>query len=175
MIGVQPCALPISADREPVEIPERGVNVLIQGDPLSGKSWLAGVLIERLLGRRYAVCVVDPEGDYQVLAPVPGVSWFETRSLQTWDHALERFDHDPAACVVLDLSTLEQERKAALIAAGFGLIRERRRRAGPPHWLVLDEAHYWLGEGGGGGRGAGGGRGEKSGGGASFKKKKNKN
>ncbi|OGL12022.1 MAG: hypothetical protein A3I17_09215 [Candidatus Rokubacteria bacterium RIFCSPLOWO2_02_FULL_72_37] len=138
----------VAETAEPVEIPERGVNVLIQGDPLSGKSWLAGVLIERLLGRRYAVCVVDPEGDYQVLAPVPGVSWFETRSLQTWDHALERFDHDPAACVVLDLSTLEQERKAALIAAGFGLIRERRRRAGPPHWLVLDEAHYWLGKDG---------------------------
>ena len=138
----------VAETAEPVEIPERGVNVLIQGDPLSGKSWLAGVLIERLLGRRYAVCVVDPEGDYQVLAPVPGVSWFETRSLQTWDHALERFDHDPAACVVLDLSTLEQERKAALIAAGFALIRERRRRAGPPHWLVLDEAHYWLGKDG---------------------------
>jgi hypothetical protein len=31
---------------EKAVIAERGVNVLIQGDPLSGKSWLAGVLIE---------------------------------------------------------------------------------------------------------------------------------
>jgi len=138
----------VAETAEPVEIPERGVNVLIQGDPLSGKSWLAGVLIERLLGRRYAVCVVDPEGDYQVLAPLPGVSWVETRSLQVWDRALERFDQDPAACVILDLSTLEQADKAALIAAGIGLLRERRRRAGPPHWVVLDEAHYWLGAAG---------------------------
>jgi len=133
---------------ETVEIPERGVNVLIHGDPLSGKSWLAGVLIERLLGRRYAVCVVDPEGDYQVLAPLPGVTWAETKTLSAWDRALERFDHDPAACVILDLSTLDQGDKVALVAAGIGLLRERRRRSGPPHWLVVDEAHYWLGEAG---------------------------
>jgi len=138
----------VAETAEPVEIPERGVNVLIQGDPFSGKSWLAGVLIERLLARRYAVCVVDPEGDYRVLAPLPGVSWAEVRNLPAWDHALERFDHDPAACVILDLSTLEQGDKSALLAAGIGLIRERRRRAGLPHWVVLDEAHYWLGEGG---------------------------
>jgi hydroxymethylpyrimidine pyrophosphatase-like HAD family hydrolase len=133
-----------SETAEEVMVPERGVNLLVQGDPLSGKSWLAGVLIERLLGRRYAVCVIDPEGDYHVLAPLPGVSWTEVRDRTGWERALERFDHDPAACVVLDLSTLPLPEKLALVEAGLALIRARRRRQGTPHWVILDEAHYSL-------------------------------
>lgn len=129
---------------EEVAIPERGVNVLIQGDPLSGKSWLAGVLIERLLGRRYAVVVIDPEGDYHVLTPLPGVSWTEVADRGDWERALERFDHDPQACVVLDLSTLPQARKVELMETGLELLREWRRRRGMPHWVILDEAHYSL-------------------------------
>lgn len=129
---------------EEIAIPERGVNVLIQGDPLSGKSWLAGVLIERLLGRRYAVVVIDPEGDYHVLAPLPGVSWTEVADRGDWERALERFDHDPQACVVLDLSTLPQAKKVELMETGLELLRERRQRCGMPHWVILDEAHYSL-------------------------------
>ena len=52
-----------SATSEPVSIPARAVNVLIHGDSASGKSWLAGALIERLVAQQNAVCVIDPEGD----------------------------------------------------------------------------------------------------------------
>jgi hydroxymethylpyrimidine pyrophosphatase-like HAD family hydrolase len=133
---------------EEVTIPERGVNVLIQGDTLSGKSWLAGVLVERLLARHYSVCIIDPEGDYHVLAPLPGVSWLEVRDAGAFSRALAHFEHDPSACVVLDLSALDQPKKLGLIAAGLALLREHRRRCGPPHWVILDEAHYALREGG---------------------------
>jgi hypothetical protein len=129
---------------EEAVIAERGVNVLIQGDPLSGKSWLPGVLIERLLGRRYAVCIFDPEGDYQVLAPLPGVTWTDVVDDQDLDAALAPFDHDPQACVVLDLSTVSQARKVGIIERGLELLRERRQRRGIPHWIILDEAHYSL-------------------------------
>jgi hydroxymethylpyrimidine pyrophosphatase-like HAD family hydrolase len=129
---------------EPVWMPERGVNVVIQGDPLSGKSWLAGILTERLLARRYGVVVIDPEGDYEALSALPGVERSEIHYRRDWARALERFDDDPAAGVVLDLSRLPYPRKLDLIEAGLGLIRERRRHAGPPHWVVLDEAHYSL-------------------------------
>jgi phosphoglycolate phosphatase-like HAD superfamily hydrolase len=129
---------------EEAVLPERGVNVLIQGDPLSGKSWLAGVLIERLLGRRYAVCIIDPEGDYQVLAPLPGVTWTDVVDGEDLERALARFDHDPQACVVLDLSTVPQATKVGIIERGLALLRERRQRRGIPHWIILDEAHYSL-------------------------------
>jgi hydroxymethylpyrimidine pyrophosphatase-like HAD family hydrolase len=69
---------------EPVKISARGVNVLVHGDPLSGKSWLAGALVERLVASRYAVCVLDPEGDYHVLARLPGITWAEIRTKGPW-------------------------------------------------------------------------------------------
>jgi len=129
---------------EPVTIPTRDVNVLIHGDPLSGKSWLAGALIERLGAARYAVCVVDPEGDYRVLARLPGVTWAEVRDRASLDEALAHFERDPAACVVADLSTLAHAPKLELIQAALERIGRSRRRSGLPHWVVLDEAHYSL-------------------------------
>ncbi len=129
---------------EPVTIPERGVNVLIQGDPLAGKSWLAGALIERLVGRRYAVCVIDPEGDYRVLRRLAGVSWAAIDSPRAMERALGRFERDPAACVVADLSELSHADKLECTAVALATIRALRRRVGLPHWVVLDEAHYSL-------------------------------
>ena len=133
---------------EATSVPERGVNVLVQGDTLSGKSWLAGALVEHMVDRRYSVCVIDPEGDYGVLGTLPGVSCVEVTSESGWRQALERLDHDTAASVVLDLSALENAEKVTLIGAGLGVIRDRRGRWGPPHWVFLDEAHYWFHHGG---------------------------
>ena len=133
---------------EPVTIPERGVNVLIQGDPLSGKSWMVGALIERLLGRRYSVCVIDPEGDYRVLRRLAGVTWTAIRDRRSMERTLGRFERDPAACVVADLSELAHGDKVECIAAGLAAIRRLRHRFGLPHWVILDEAHYSLHRGG---------------------------
>ena len=141
-------ALGWSASAIEVLVAERGVNVLIQGDPIAGKSWLAGALIERLLGRRYSLCVIDPEGDYHVLAPLPGVSWTAVVDREDWERAVARFDHDLQACVVLDLSMVPQATKAAVIEAVLERLQEHRRHRGIPHWIVLDEAHYSLHRGG---------------------------
>jgi len=133
---------------EPVTLPARDVNVLIQGDPASGKSWLAGALIERLSAARYAVCAIDPEGDYRVLARLPGVTWAEIQDRASLDEALDQFGRDPAACVVADLSALLYTQKLELIQAALVMIGGSRRRRGLPHWVILDEAHYSLHRGG---------------------------
>ena len=133
-----------SPSAEEVLVAERGVNVLIQGDAIAGKSWLAGALIERLLGRQYALCVIDPEGDYQVLAPLPGVSWTPVVDHEDWERAVARYDYDSQACVVLDLSSVPEPMKAAIIGAVLERLQEHRRHRGIPHWVVLDEAHYSL-------------------------------
>ncbi len=125
-------------------IPARDVNVLIYGDPLSGKSWLAGALIERLLAARYAVCVLDPEGDYRVLADLPSVIWAEVCDRAALDRALTQFARDVVGCLVVDLSALPHPQKLELIRAVLQWIRESRRSSGLPHWVLLDEAHYWL-------------------------------
>jgi hypothetical protein len=138
----------VAATSGPVTIPARGVNMLIHGDPHSGKSWLAGALVERLVAARYSVCVIDPEGDYRVLAHLPGVTWTEVHEADDVDRALDGHLQDPAASTVLDLSTLPHAVKVAVIERALWKIREIRRGVGRPHWILIDEAHYSLHGGG---------------------------
>ncbi|MFI5324677.1 MAG: HAD hydrolase family protein [Candidatus Rokuibacteriota bacterium] len=138
----------VAATSGPVTIPARGVNILIHGDPHSGKSWLAGALVERLVAARYAVCVVDPEGDYRVLAHLPGVTWVEVHEPADVDRALDAHRQDPAASTVLDLSTLPHAMKVTVIERALWKTREVRRSIGRPHWVLIDEAHYSLHDGG---------------------------
>ena len=133
---------------EPIAIPARRINVLIHGDPHSGKSWLAGALVERLVGARYAVCVIDPEGDYRVLSRLPGVAWAEVTEAGDVDAALDHLQHNPDASAVLDLSTRPHAEKVVLIERALRRIREIRRGSGRPHWVLVDEAHYLLHDGG---------------------------
>ncbi|MGE3719720.1 MAG: HAD hydrolase family protein, partial [Bauldia sp.] len=58
---------------EPLDMAVRGRNVVIAGDPKSGKSWIAGLLCEQLILMRYSVYILDPEGDYKGLDALPGV------------------------------------------------------------------------------------------------------
>jgi hypothetical protein len=132
---------------EPVALAARGVNVLVNGDSMSGKSWLVGGLVERLVDRRYGVCVIDPEGDYHVLTAIPSVTSVEVREAGDWERAVDLFRHDPSACVVADLFNAGDADKARLIAAGLQALRALRHECRLPHWIFLDEAHYWLGDG----------------------------
>jgi hydroxymethylpyrimidine pyrophosphatase-like HAD family hydrolase len=128
----------------PVVIPGRDANILVGGDTHAGKSWLAGALVESLAIERYATCVIDPEGDYHVLAALPSVAWFSVAREGDWSDVLGVVRHDPAATVVADVSTVNQADKVRLIGAGLQRIRALRAARGFPHWVVLDEAHYWL-------------------------------
>lgn len=129
---------------EAVAIPERGVNVLVHGDVGSGKSWLAGALVERLVARRYAVCVIDPEGDYRVLRALPQVRWREIRGPEGFQALLRHLDEDPEACLVGDLSALPRARRVEVTGQALEMIRAQRLRNGLPHWVVIDEAHEAL-------------------------------
>jgi phosphoglycolate phosphatase (TIGR01487 family) len=140
---------------ESVAIPARGANILVQGDPRSGKSWLAGALVERLVGERYATCVIDLHGDYHALAALPGVARFPVSRGADWNEVLAAMRHDPAATVVVDLSgprpagkaelaEVELVDKVALMDAGLRRLRALREERGFPHWIVLDEAHPAL-------------------------------
>jgi hypothetical protein len=60
------------------------------------------------------------------------------------DTALRHFERDPAACVVIDLSTVADAGKVRMIERALLAIREMRRQLGFPHWVVLDEVHYSL-------------------------------
>jgi hypothetical protein len=129
---------------ERVTIPSGDINLLVPGDPDSGKSWFAGSLVERLQESSYATCVIDPEGDYRALEELPGIDWFEIRDPESVEQAVARFERDPAACAVMDFSVLTHPQKVRLIETTLDLVRRLRRRLGRPHWIVVDEAHYSL-------------------------------
>ena len=133
-----------TADDQPLMLSVLGRNVLIAGDPRSGKSWVAGLLCEQLILHRYSVCVIDPEGDYRPLDSLPGVIVIQAHETPLRLADLARLLSYPDFSVVVDLSRLRPDGKRDQVRSLLLLLRELRRRAGLPHRVVVDEAHYFL-------------------------------
>jgi hypothetical protein len=122
----------------------RGRNVLIMGETNSGKSWLAGLLCERLILHGYSLCVIDPEGDYRTLDALPGVRVLGGEDDPPTPRALLHALRYPDRSVVIDLSCLEHKAKFEYIRSVLPALSVMRRRTGMPHRIVVDEAHYFL-------------------------------
>lgn len=128
----------------PVQIAVRGRNVLITGDARSGKSYVAGLLAEQLIMQRYAVVVIDPEGDYRVLESLPGVVMINSEHACMRDNALEQFLRHPELSVIIDLSGMAMDQKQSYVADLLARLLALRKQRGTPHRIVVDEAHYFL-------------------------------
>jgi hydroxymethylpyrimidine pyrophosphatase-like HAD family hydrolase len=133
-------------DGQPFSLAVRGRNVLVVGDPKSGKSWVAGLLCEQLVLHRYSVCVIDPEGDYAGLEALPGVIVLGGTHEGPTPYELHSALKFPDVNVVLDLSHMPHARKLAYIRALLGGLMDLRARYGVPHRILLDEAHHFLHE-----------------------------
>ena len=121
-----------------------GRNILIVGDPQSGKSWITGLLCEQLILQGYCVCVIDPEGDYGTLESLPGVIVLNADGKGFSLEQIELTLRYPDVSVVVDLCKLSHDKKRADVAALLERIARLRRRTGLPHRVVVDEAHYFL-------------------------------
>jgi hydroxymethylpyrimidine pyrophosphatase-like HAD family hydrolase len=129
---------------EPVDVDIRYQNVLFTGDPQSGKTWLVSLLCERLILKRYAICILDPEGDYAGLGALPGVIVHRVHRNQDLLPGLEPILRQPALSVVVDISGLAVDAKPAAVRSLLRGVDAIRRARGIPHLIVLDEAHYFL-------------------------------
>ena len=123
-----------------------GTNVMVCGDPRSGKSWVAGLIAENLIENGYRLCVLDPEGDYVSLGkrsqaillghdlglPSPG--------------ALFRLFRDNPLSFVLNLSSLPFKDKVTYVESALTALEAERVLTGIPHWVLIDEAHYFFPE-----------------------------
>jgi hypothetical protein len=127
-----------------VAVTMRGRDVLIAGDPRSGKSWVAGLLCEQLVMQQYCTCILDPEGDYQELELLPGVTVLGGDDHPPSMNELARRLRHADASIVLDLSKLGAVAKHDYVVGALRLLRDLRRRTGLPHRIVVDEAHYFL-------------------------------
>ena len=122
----------------------RGRNVLIMGETNSGKSWLAGLLCERLILHGYSLCVIDPEGDYKTLDALPRVRVLGGEDGPPSPRALLHALHYPDRSVVIDLSCMEHQAKLEYIRSVLPALNVMRRRTGTPHRIIVDEGHYFL-------------------------------
>jgi hypothetical protein len=133
-------------DTSPVAFSVLGRNFLVVGDSHAGKSWLTGLVCEQMILQGYCVCVIDPEGDYGGLESLPGVVILggadHPPELQDVTHALRHFD----LSVVIDLSHVGYGEKLSYLKALLPTLASLRRSTGLPHRIVVDEAHYFLGE-----------------------------
>jgi len=129
---------------EPLDFAIRGRNILVGGDPKSGKSWMAGSLCEQLILQRYSLCILDPEGDYACLEALPGVIVQPVDSKDASLLGLERMLTHPDLSLVLNMSAAPREDKPLLVRRLLEVLNRLRRATGLPHRVVVDEAHYFL-------------------------------
>lgn len=118
-------------------LPPAGVSMLLAGASGSGKSTIAGGLLERLAAAGYQFCVVDPEGDYESLATAVVLG-----------DAQRQPGHDemarPEQNVIANLLGVPLADRPAYFAGLMPRLQEERARSGRPHWIVIDEAHHLL-------------------------------
>jgi hydroxymethylpyrimidine pyrophosphatase-like HAD family hydrolase len=129
---------------DPLDLAIRGRNLLVGGDPKSGKSWMAGALCEQLILQRYSLCILDPEGDYACLEALPGVIVQPMDGKETSLAGLEQVLARPDLSVVVDMSAAPQDDKPLLVRRLLETLNRLRRTTGLPHRVVVDEAHYFL-------------------------------
>jgi hydroxymethylpyrimidine pyrophosphatase-like HAD family hydrolase len=132
------------ADGGPAALPAAGTNLMISGDPRSGKSWLAGLVLERLLEREYSVCVIDPEGDYGEFDPRPRLMVLGRHLPLPAANVVASIVRDEPGSFVLDLAALPHGEKLAYVSTVLCGLEALRARTGLPHWTVIDEAHYFF-------------------------------
>lgn len=131
-------------DGSAAKVPASGVNVLVTGGTMSGKSHLTGLLAERLLGLGYSLCVLDPEGDHVSLGRLRGVLPVGGNEPLPGPEQLPRLIEHRFGSVVVDLSFLEPSAKLAYCRAALEELAALWSDTGLPHWLFVDEAQVAL-------------------------------
>jgi HAD superfamily hydrolase (TIGR01484 family) len=116
-------------------------RLVIAGPSGGGKSTTVAAIVERLVERKYQVCVFDPEGDYDEFEQfvtlgahqhVPGVSEI-LEVLNAMEHSLS-----------INLLGVPLADRPGTFLSLLSRIQELRAKTGRPHWIVIDEAHHLL-------------------------------
>ena len=129
---------------EAVTLPASQLNVAVCGGTGTGKSYLAGLMCEQLIGLGYAAVVFDPEGDHVGLGELRGVlvTGGEDRRLADPAEVVRLLRR--RCTVVVDLSHLDADGKPTT-GRPTAELEAPRALTGLPQWVVVDEAQRPVG------------------------------
>lgn len=122
-----------------VELDPHRTRLLVAGPSGSGKTTAAAALVERLIGRGYQCCILDPEGDYDAF---PGLVHVGTSERAPSVGEVLELLVSPEAQIAVGLTGVPMAERPGFLAALLPRLLELRARTGRPHWIVLDEAHH---------------------------------
>jgi HAD superfamily hydrolase (TIGR01484 family) len=122
-------------------VPACDDGVLVAGASGSGKSTFVAGLLEVLIQKRYQVCLIDPEGDYQNFPEtIPAGDEKHPPSIDEILQILKK----PNEQLVVNLLGIGVPERPAFLGELLPRLDEMRLRTGRPHWIVVDEAHHML-------------------------------
>ncbi len=124
-----------------VTLPSYGSSILIAGGSGSGKSNFTGALVESLIERKYQICVIDPEGDYESF---PGTISIGDEKHAASAHQVVQALEKPSEQIVVNFLGIPRDDRPHFFSSLAGRLQELRLRTGRPHWIVIDEAHHML-------------------------------
>ena len=136
--------LGVRTDGTAVSIPASQVNVLITGVTQRGKSYLAGLIAERLCRLGYSLVIVDPEGDHAGLDQLPGMLIAGSGGRLPYAGELAELVRHHSGGLVLDLSAMAAEERVGYMRAAHRELAALNALTGLPHWVIIDEAHVPL-------------------------------
>jgi phosphoglycolate phosphatase (TIGR01487 family) len=135
-------AIPVGRDKSQlISISAHGSRVLVSGASDIGKSTFVAGFLETLIERRYQACVVDPEGDYEGF---PGAIYVGDKKHAPSTDEILRVLQKPDAQVIVSLVGMAAVERPAFFDTLLPRLLKLRRRAGRPHWILVDEAHRVL-------------------------------
>lgn len=124
-----------------ITIAPYGESILLAGSSGSGKSTFATSILEQLLEHQYQFCIIDPEGDYQVLPHT--VVLGNTKQPPAIEEIIKLLE-EPNQNAVANLLGVPLADRPAFFDRLLTALLAMRARTGRPHWLVIDEAHHLL-------------------------------
>lgn len=120
-------------------------NWCIAGSSGTGKTWVAGLILEQLISMGYQSCIIDPEGDYNTIKALPRTIVFgdESEPPPSVSDVVTLLEYARIS-IVLDLCQYSLEEKRAYVQRFLQALGGLRARRGLPHWFLIDEAHYFC-------------------------------
>ncbi|MDY7090095.1 MAG: hypothetical protein SYR96_34005 [Actinomycetota bacterium] len=126
-------------DQQPAVLPAAQTNLMVTGASETGKSYLAGLVIEQLAALGYVLLVIDPEGDHVSLGALRGVTVLAGNQLPGPAEVPTLYGQG-LSCPILDLSSLHRPGREDYLRRMWPVVAAYRAETALPHWIVLEEA-----------------------------------